>query len=191
MERLYPVGYGLAAIVGLNERQVTAIVDSVHTAATPVFVGNINAPRQIVVAGSVEGMQKVLEEARRQGAGKAELLHVSVPSHCPLLSSVADALRLQLSSMELKAPKFPYIANVNGRAVRSASGVATDLADNIAHGVRWHDATIIAEELGCNLFLEMPPGHTLTDLVEENVPGVTSSVVTKDLFRHVLRLAAA
>src|ERR1700691_1852296 len=45
MEQLYPVGYGLAAIVGLNERQVTAIVDSVHTATAPVFVGNINAPR--------------------------------------------------------------------------------------------------------------------------------------------------
>jgi malonate decarboxylase epsilon subunit len=191
MERLYPVGYGLAAIVGLNERQVTAIVDSVHTAANPVFVGNINAPRQIVVAGSVEGMQKVLKEASRQGARKAELLHVSVPSHCPLLSSVADSLRLQLNSVELKAPKFPYIANVNGRAVRSASGVATDLADNIAHGVRWHDATIVAEELGCNLFLEMPPGHTLADLAEENIPGVTASVVTSDLFRHVLRLAAA
>jgi malonate decarboxylase epsilon subunit len=191
MERLYPVGYGLAVIVGLNERQVTAIVDSAHTAVTPVFVGNINAPRQIVVAGSVEGMQKVLEEASRQGARKAELLHVSVPSHCPLLSSVADALRLQLNSMQLKAPKFPYIANVNGRAVRSASGVATDLADNIAHGVRWHDATIVAEELGCNLFLEMPPSHTLTDLAAENVPGVTASAVTRDLFRHVLRLAAA
>jgi malonate decarboxylase epsilon subunit len=160
MERLYPAGYGLAAIVGLNERQVREIVDSVHTAVAPVFVGNINAPRQVVVAGSVEGMQKVLEEASRQGARKAELLHVSVPSHCPLLSSVADSLRLQLNSMELKAPKFPNIATVNGRAVRSASGVATDLADNIAHGVRWHDATIVAEELGCNLFLEMPPGHT-------------------------------
>jgi malonate decarboxylase epsilon subunit len=93
--------------------------------------------------------------------------------------------------MQLKAPKFPYIANVNARAVRSASAVATDLADNIAHGVRWHDATIVAEELGCNLFLEMPPGHALTDLAEENVPGVTASVVKPDLFRHVLRLAAA
>ncbi len=79
-----------------NERQVTAIVDSVHTAATPVFVGNINAPRQIVIAGSLEGMQKVLEKAARRGARKAELLHVSVPSHCPLLSSLADSLRLQL-----------------------------------------------------------------------------------------------
>ena len=93
--------------------------------------------------------------------------------------------------MQLKTPKFPYIANVNARAVRSASAVATDLADNIAHGVRWHDATIVAEELGCNLFLEMPPGHTLTDLVEENIPSVTAFAVTSDLFKHVLRLAAA
>src|ERR1700728_1648858 len=42
MERLYPVGYGMAAIVGLNERQVTSIVDSVPTAVAPVFVGNVN-----------------------------------------------------------------------------------------------------------------------------------------------------
>jgi malonate decarboxylase epsilon subunit len=191
MEQLYPIGYGMAAIVGLNERQVTSIVDSVHTAATPVFVGNINAPRQIVIAGSREGMQKVLEKAAQQGARKAELLDVSVPSHCPLLSLVADSLRLQLRSMQLKAPKFLYIANVNARAVRSASAVATDLADNIAHGVRWHDATIVARELGCNLFLEMPPGHILTDLAKENVPGISASVVTTDLFRHVLRLATA
>src|SRR5258708_28190198 len=138
MEQLYPVGYGLAAIVGLNERQVTAIVDSVHTAATPVFAGNINAPRQIVIAGSIEGMQKVLEESRRHGARKAELLHVSVPSHCPLLSSVADSLRRQINSMQLNAPKFPYIANVNARAVRSAASIATDLTDNIARRIPLH-----------------------------------------------------
>jgi malonate decarboxylase epsilon subunit len=191
MEQLYPVGYGMAAIVGLNERQVKAIVSSVHTAGTPVFAGNINAPRQIIIAGSIEAMQKVLEEAPRQGARKAELLHVSVPSHCPLLSSVADSLRLQTDSMQLNAPKFPYIANVSGRAVRSASAVAMDLADNIAHGVRWHDATVVAEELGCDLFLEMPPGHTLTDLAEENIPSVTASAVTPGLFKHILRLAAA
>jgi|SRR5271156_236655 len=69
MEQLYPVGYGLAAIVGLNERQVTAIVDSVHTAAAPVFVGNINAPRQIIIAGTIEGMQKRRDaEGFRKGA---------------------------------------------------------------------------------------------------------------------------
>src|SRR5260370_36311006 len=50
MEQLYPVGYGLAAIVGLNERQVTAIVDSVNTAPTPGFAGNINAPKVLAIA---------------------------------------------------------------------------------------------------------------------------------------------
>ncbi len=93
--------------------------------------------------------------------------------------------------MHLKTPRCPYIANVNARAVRSASAVATDLADNIAHGVRWHDATIVAEELGCNLFPECRQATLLTDLAEENAPGVTASAVTTDLFRHVLRLAAA
>jgi len=189
MEQLYPVGYGLAAIVGLNERQVTAIVGSVHTAETPVFVGNINAPRQIVIAGSIEGMQKVLEEARRRGARKAELLNVSVPSHCPLLSSVADSLRFQLSSMQLKAPNFPYIANVNGRAVRSASAVATDLADNISHGVRWHDMTSVLEELGCSLFLEMPPGHVLSELAKNGFPQVKTLAIGESSLRYALRLA--
>jgi malonate decarboxylase epsilon subunit len=134
-------------------------------------------------------MQKALEEASGQGARKAELLRVSLPSHCPLLSPIADSLRHLLNSMHLEAPKIPYIADATGGAVRSASAVTTDLAENIAHGVRWHDATIVAEELGCNLFLEMPPGHILTDLAKENYPGVTTAVVTTDLFRYVVRLA--
>lgn len=68
MEKMYPVGYGLAAIVGLNEAQVIRLVESLHTEAEPVFVANVNAPRQIVIAGSVKGMGKVLSLAVDQGA---------------------------------------------------------------------------------------------------------------------------
>jgi malonate decarboxylase epsilon subunit len=67
--------------------------------------------------------------------------------------------------------------------------VANDLANNIAHGVRWHDATTVARELGCNLFLEMPPGHVLTDLAKENLPGVNALAIEKDLLPRALRLA--
>ena len=52
MEQMYPVGYGLSAIVGLSEAQVTKLVDAVNTKEHPVFVWNINASRQIVIAGS-------------------------------------------------------------------------------------------------------------------------------------------
>ena len=191
MEHLFPVGYGLAAIVGLSEKQVSRLVELAYTNQNPVFVANINAPGQIVIAGSIDGMKKVLDDARSQGARKAEHLDVSVPSHCPLLQPIADSLHAQLGSMSVSNPKVPYIANVTARAIRTAQGVARDLADNIAHGVRWHDATIVAHELGCDLLLEMPPGHTLRDLAQENIPNISAYSITNDNFDHVLKLAAS
>jgi malonate decarboxylase epsilon subunit len=191
MEQMYPVGYGLAAIVGLIEKHVSRLVELAYTNENPVFVANINAPRQIVIAGSIDGMKKVLDDARSQGARKAEFLNVSVPSHCSLMQPIADSLLAQLGSMSVSDPKVPYIANVTARAIRTAQGVARDLADNIAHGVRWHDATVVAHELGCDLFLEMPPGHTLRDLAQENIPGISAYSMTNDNFDHVLKLAAS
>jgi malonate decarboxylase epsilon subunit len=82
-----------------------------------------------------------------------------------------------------------YIRNVNARAMRTKEMVARDLVTNIAHGVRWHDGTTVLKELGCNLFLEMPPGHTLSDLAEENLPGIKSVPVEASVLSRVLRLA--
>jgi len=191
MVGLYPTGYGLAAIVGLTEAQVAALVGEAHTPETPVFVGNINAPRQIVIAGSDAGMAKVLEAARRSGARKATRLQVSVPSHCPLLEPVAVALRATLEGMTLGQPKLIYVGNVKGRALRTGVAVAEDLANNIAHGVRWHDATTVLEELGCRLFLEMPPGRVLTALAREAFPDVKALPVGKDGLQVALRAASS
>jgi malonate decarboxylase epsilon subunit len=189
MVSLYPTGYGLSAIIGLIEFQVTKIVEAITSDEAPIFVGNINAPRQIVIVGSNLGMDRALDEARRQGASKAERLHVSVLSHCPLLQPVADTLARRISSMNLRAPQVPYVGNVNARAMRTKELIADDLANNIAHGVRWHDATTVLEELGCHLFLEMPPGHTLSDLAQQNLSGVRSIPVEARVLPRVLRLA--
>src|ERR1700733_10837394 len=189
MMKLYPSGYGLSAIVGLNESQVTKIVQAVTTVQDPVFVGNINAPRQIVIAGSNVAMDQVLEEARLLGASKAVRLHVSVPSHCPLLQPVADLLGKRMSSVKLTTPRMTYVGSVNARAISSKEIIARDLVNNIARGDRWHDATTVLKELGCDLFLEMPPGHTLSDLAEGNLPGINSVPVDASVLRKVLRLA--
>ncbi len=189
MVELYPSGYGLSAIVGFVESQVLRIVQAVTTDQEPVFLANINAPLQTVIAGSNAAMELALEQARRQGARKAERLPVSVPSHCPLLQPVAEVLRERLSGLRLRAPKTTYIGNVNARALRTPELIASDLANNIAHGVRWHDATTVARELGCHLFLEMPPGHVLSDLAKENQPGVTALPVEREALPRLLRLA--
>jgi malonate decarboxylase epsilon subunit len=189
MEQMYPAGYGLSAIVGLTENHVVRLANTANSLERPVFVSNINAPKQIVIAGSIEGMKIVLEQALLQGAKKAELLDVSVPSHCPLLQPIADSLREQLRSISVRDPKTIYIANVNARWVRTAQRVAKDLADNIAHGVRWHDATSVAQELGSELFLNVPPGHALIDLAEENLSDIQVRPVTPANFKTLLELA--
>ena len=102
MIELYPTGYGLSAIIGLSESQVSSIVQAVTTDQEPVFLANINAPLQTVIAGSDAGLERVLEQGRRQGARKAERLQVSVPSHCPLLQPVAGLLQHRFSSLRLR-----------------------------------------------------------------------------------------
>jgi malonate decarboxylase epsilon subunit len=191
MVELYPNGYGLAAIVGLNEEQVSILVQEVHSVQTPVYVANINAPRQIVIAGSNDGMNKVLEAARRSGAHEAVRLDVSEPSHCPLLEPVADALKKSLQAMRLQQPKMVYVGNVTGRALRSAEAISEDLSSNIAHGVRWYDATTVLEELGFRLFLEMPPGHVLSHLAGEAFPEIETVAVGEVSLKDAVRLGTS
>jgi malonate decarboxylase epsilon subunit len=188
MERLYPKGYGLAAIIGLNERQVSNLVQEVHSDQTPVYVANINAPRQIVISGSNEGMNRVLQAALKSGARKAERLDVSTPSHCPLLQPVAKALETSLRTMHLRSPNLFYLRNVTGRATRSAEAISEDLANNIAHGVRWYDMTTVVEELGFRIFLEIPPGHVLTVLANEAFPDAQARAVGEKSIRQTVRL---
>jgi malonate decarboxylase epsilon subunit len=187
MERLFPSGYGLSAIDGLTEAQVAEIVQACTTEEAPVFMGNVNAPRQIVVAGANAAMEQVLIESLREGASKAVRLRVSVLSHCPLLQPVADALAKRIAAMSLTSPGLIYVGNVTARALRSQERIADDLVNNIVHGVRWHDATTVLKELGCRLFLEMPPGHVLTELALRNLPGVDSMAVEGAVIPRVLR----
>jgi malonate decarboxylase epsilon subunit len=170
MEKAYPEGYGLAAIVGLNEPQLSEIVSEINTPDSPVFIANLNAPTQIVIAGSDPALQAVLDRVEKEGARTAKRLQVSVPSHCPLMRSVADQLTHRIAKIEIQIPKAIYLSNRRARALRDPEAVREDLATNIAHPVRWHDATTVAYERGVRFFIELPPGHTLTDLASAAFP---------------------
>jgi malonate decarboxylase epsilon subunit len=170
MAGAYPTGYGMAVVVGFDERQVAALVGQVSTPAAPVFLANLNAPRQIVIAGADPGLEAVLTRARAAGARKAERLRVGVPSHCPLLEPVADELTRALAPVPLLPPRVPYVSNRRARALRQPEPIREDLATNVAHPVRWYDATTVLFERGARLFVELPPGRVLTDLAGAAFP---------------------
>jgi malonate decarboxylase epsilon subunit len=179
MEKAYPKGYGLAAVIGLSETHLSQIVSEINKPASPVFVGNLNAPTQFVIAGSDSGMEGVLNRAKNEGARTAKRLPVSVPSHCVLLKSVADELTRRIAQIEIKKPKAIYVSNRRARALRDPDGIREDLATNIAHPVRWHDATTVAYERGIRFFVELPPGHTLTDLASTAFPDARSIALSR------------
>ena len=110
MERAYPKGYGLAAVIGLTETHLSQIVSEINRPESPVFVANLNAPTQFVIAGSDSGMEGVLNRAKDEGARTAKRLHVSVPSHCVLLKSVADELTRRIAQIEIKTAKAIYVS---------------------------------------------------------------------------------
>lgn len=187
MEKNSPDGYGLAAIIGLTEAQVVTLIQQADTADDPVYLGNVNSPEQIVISGSSKGLEKVSTAASKAGARKAELLNVPVLSHSPLLLPVADALIQALQNIQLHSPRMVYVSNVMARALRTAAEIAWDLANNIAHGVRWSDATTVLQELGCSLFVEMPPGHVLTNLAKQSVPQVRCIALAEISLSYIVR----
>jgi malonate decarboxylase epsilon subunit len=190
MERAFPTGFGLAAIEGLNEVQVARIVERTRTAVLPVYVSNINAPRQIVVAGSDAALAAVTAQARQQGARHAERLAVSVPSHCPLLQPVADRLAQAMTRLTLRPPSMPYVSNRGGRALYNAEDIRRDLAASVANPVRWYDALEVLRELGTKVFIEMAPGHVSTHLVAELLPGVRAVSIADQGLRDATVVAA-
>lgn len=169
MAEACPTGYGLAAIIGLAEARVRALVASSHRDDAPVYLANLNGPTQFVIAGSDAGLAHCLAAASAIGA-RVERLDVAVPSHCPLMDGVAAALASAIEAVPLRPPSALYLANDGGRVTRDAAAVRADLARNVARPVQWHRGVSVLGELGIGHFLELPPGHALADLARAAVP---------------------
>jgi malonate decarboxylase epsilon subunit len=170
MEDAYPSGYGMTAIGGLTRQQLEPLVMQVHGPAAPVYLANLNAPRQIVIAGAHAAMDAVAALALAHGAQRAERLAVAVPSHCELFDGQARTLACAMDQVSLGRPRITYISSSTARALFDGRRIGADLAANMAHPVLWADTVRHAWERGARLALEMPSGSVLTKLTAPEFP---------------------
>ncbi|HXZ07195.1 MAG TPA: malonate decarboxylase subunit epsilon, partial [Paraburkholderia sp.] len=157
MEHAYPRGYGMTAIVGMTQRALERLIAQVNSADMPVFLANINAETQMVIAGSDAAMKRVATLAGEHGAQRGERLDVAVPSHCALLDESAATLAAACAEVETRAPRVVYLSSSIARPLFDGPRIAADLAGNMARQVRWHDTMRLAWERGARLAIEMPP----------------------------------
>lgn len=170
MEQAYGQGgYGMLAILGLREAAAQTLIAGIVRPDVPLYLASVNAPAEIIVAGS-EAALTAAEEAASQFGARARRLCVSVPSHGPLLDEVSVRLREAMREIRLERPRVPYISNVRARALSTGADVAEDLILNVSRTVRWHESVTLLYELGARLFIEAPPGHALSNLVKNEFP---------------------
>ncbi|MBA1427374.1 malonate decarboxylase subunit epsilon [Pseudomonas orientalis] len=160
MQSAYPQGYGMTVIVGPQLSTVEALLAEIHSPQTPVYLANINADNQTVIAGSDAAMKRVAE--RIKGNGIARRLAVSVPSHCALLDAPAKVLAQAF--VPLKTPRITYLSSTRARPIHNPEQLHDDLAFNMCRVVDWRGTVQSAYERGVRLQIELPPGAVLTGL---------------------------
>ncbi|MDT4825925.1 Malonyl CoA-acyl carrier protein transacylase [compost metagenome] len=151
----------MTAIMGLDQATVERLLAD---AEGPVFLANINADNQLVIAGSDAAMAAVAERARALGAAAAKRLAVSVPSHCQLLEAPARELAAAFAEVELRRPAIRYLSGSSARPIHDPERLREDLAFNMCRVIDWHGTLRTAYERGVRLHLELPPGTVLSGL---------------------------
>jgi malonate decarboxylase epsilon subunit len=174
MERAYPSGYGLSAIEGLTEHEVERLANESTGSESRIYIANVNAPRQIVIAGSDAALDSFNAHALALGAHRAQRLAVSVPSHCELLAAACDELTAYALDVPVRTPYAVYMGNRTARPLRSADAIRDDLVTNMRHTVRWFDALTVIVELGATLIVEAPPGQVLSSIAATTYPEVSA-----------------
>jgi len=180
----------MAAILGLDDSKVVGVCAAVSTAGDIVTPANFNAPGQIVIAGHSTAVARAVEAAKAEGAKKAVLLPVSVPSHCPLMADAAERFREALAKVAIHEFSVPVIHNVDVASHTAAEVVRSVLASQLHSPVRWSDSVRFLYDQGVRHFVECGPGKVLAGLNKRIVKDArTDAVFSPDSLNKALELA--
>ena len=152
----------MAALIGGEESQVRALA-----AATDVDVANLNAPGQIVISGTVAGIDAAITQAKEFGIRRAIQLNVAGAYHSRLMQSAQDKLATELAGVSIQAPALPVVCNFGASVVSDPAEIRGMLEKQVTGSVRWTESIQALIAMGHRTFLELGPGKVLAGLVSK------------------------
>ncbi|MDX1668326.1 MAG: ACP S-malonyltransferase [Limnobacter sp.] len=187
MQDAVPVGEGgMAAILGLSDADVIELCQQITHEGALVEPVNFNAPAQVVVAGTVTGIEKICIAAKGKGAKRAVPLTVSAPFHSSLLKPAASTLQQALEKHPLTDLQIPVVTNVDVRVETSAQALSDALVRQAYSPVRWVESIQKMEQEGIELFVECGPGKVLAGLVKRICDVPVMNISNPDQIQDVL-----
>lgn len=166
MQQAVAAGEGaMAAVIGLKTEAVVSLCAALGGGQVVEAV-NFNAPTQTVIAGHKEAVERAMATAAEQGARKCVLLPVSVPAHSSLMRPAAEKFSAFLETIEMKAPAFDVLHNIDAQAYSAPDGILRALGGQLCNPVQWVRTIERMVEAGARRFIELGPGRVLTNLVK-------------------------
>ncbi len=170
MQEAVPVGQGaMAAILGLD---ADAVARACAEAAEGDVVApaNLNAPGQVVIAGTAAAVARAGERAKALGARRVVPLPVSAPFHCALMRPAQERLAPELRALPLQAPSVPVVANVDAAPKTDGPSAIDALVRQVSAPVRWEEVVRTLASAGIRAYVEVGPGTVLSGLVRKIRP---------------------
>jgi len=168
----------MAAVLGLDDDQVEV---ACRRADSDVWVANFNAPGQVVIAGSPEGVTAAGVIAKELGAKKVMPLQVSGAFHTPFMAPARDRLRKAIADANPRDTEVPVISNVDSLAHNAGAEWSSLLSAQLSSPVRWKHCLLTMAGLGVRDFVELGPGGVLTGMAKRTVDDAhTISVSTPE-----------
>ena len=192
MQEAVPVGTGgMAALLGISLERVEELCRAAADGEV-VAPANINTPVQIVVAGHIGAVRRVMEKALAAGAKRALPLPVSAPLHCSLMLPARQRLAPELDALRFGDLRVPLVNNVRAEEVRVGQEARRGLMDQIPAPVLWEQSIRRLRALGAERFVEVGPGRVLTGLMRQIESGVLAVNVEdgKSLEKTLVALTA-
>jgi [acyl-carrier-protein] S-malonyltransferase len=160
---------GMAALVGVDLDVAARVCEG----ADDVWIANDNAPGQVVIAGTPEGLADAAERARQAGVRRVMPLDVGHAFHTPLLADAAAGLRPLLDRLAFREAAAPVVANTDALGHTDPACWPDQLTRHLVEPVRWRESQRTLAASGATTFVEVGPGRVLAGLAKRTVPDVT------------------
>lgn len=154
----------MAAILGLDDEKVGTICAEIQDVVVPA---NYNCPGQLVISGSVKGIELACAALKEAGAKRALVLPVGGAFHSPLMKAAEDELRGAIQQSNFLTPACPVYQNVVARAVVSPDEIKENLINQLTGPVKWTQSVQAMVADGATHFTEVGPGKVLQGLVQK------------------------
>ena len=178
MQDAVPVNVGaMAAVLGAELDLINEVIKKHSSNEEIAEISNDNCPGQIVISGSNDKINKIVDDLKSNYSKKAILLPVSAPFHCSLMQPSADKMNEVLTKTEFKKPLINIVSNVTAKTIDNFKEIPLLLTKQITHHVRWRESVDFMSKNGVKHFIEIGPGKALTGMIKRIGKELTTTTI--------------